>query len=292
MSMWNKRSGIMLAYPFSLNRLRKNFSPPYLVQPKLNGERCRIIKNSAGAVTLLSSEENEILGVPHIREAFARLPITSHLEFDGELYVHGKSLQSIRSIVSRRKDLHPDHETVTFNLFDIVINETQYSRLDLIYSHLKPLFSSPLTIVETTPCNTYEEIYALLVEYMKEGYEGVIVRDYRAPYVRKRSTKMLKWKPRKHDCYKIVEVLEAVDLSGAPKNTLGALTLDSDGGRFNCGAGMLTHEQRDSYWETREDLIGLYAVIKYPELTERGVPSHPVLVEISNEYIGDEEDDN
>ena len=37
-----KRTGIMLCYPFEEKRLNK-WNPPYIIQPKLDGERCRAV---------------------------------------------------------------------------------------------------------------------------------------------------------------------------------------------------------------------------------------------------------
>ena len=68
MSIWVKRKGIMLCYPFEEKRLNK-WAPPYLVQPKLDGERMRAILDTEGKCTLLSSEENEIISSPKHAEA-------------------------------------------------------------------------------------------------------------------------------------------------------------------------------------------------------------------------------
>ena len=98
------RKGIQLAYPFEEKRLQK-WSPPYLVQPKLNGERCRALL--LNEPVMLSSEENLITSCPHILEEFRtivqRFPELKGLELDGENYSHGTLLQDIHSIVSQRQ---------------------------------------------------------------------------------------------------------------------------------------------------------------------------------------------
>ena len=38
---------------------------------------------------------------------------------------------------------------------------------------------------------------------------------------------------------------------------------------------------REQLFITPDDMIGKYATIKYPELTLRGVPDHPVILEIT-----------
>ena len=294
MAKWQRRSGIMLAYPFDLGRVRRNFTPPLLVQPKLNGERCRVLIDKEGKVTLLSSEENAIISMPHIVEAFQKTKLRA-IELDGELYNHTWSLQKIHSAVSRKNNLHDDHGEIEFHCFDLILDGVhQWERLNLLYRAVKCLFpkGSPLKVIETTPCGAVEEAEALLNIYMEEGYEGIIIREHRALYQRKRVTTMLKWKPRKSDCYAIVGYKEEIDQHGEPKNALGAIICETDGETFAIGSGpLLTREVRENLWQDRDALIGQYAVIRYPELTDRGIPSHPVVVEISPVYVEDNYDD-
>ena len=121
---FRKRSGIMLAYPYEESRLLK-WEPPYIVQPKLDGERGRLIVEPNRTI-LLSSTEEIITSVPHInRHASEILPFG---EWDGELYIHGKTFEEIHSIVSRTVNLHPDYETMQFHVFDNVCNSTMIER--------------------------------------------------------------------------------------------------------------------------------------------------------------------
>ena len=123
-----KRTGVMLAYPFEEKRLAK-WEPPYFVQPKLDGERCRIIVQN-GVVLMLSSTEEIITSCPHIAQrALEKLPAG---EYDGELYRHGWSFEEIHSVVSRRVNLHPDHEQIQFHCFDLIENAQQLVRLSYL----------------------------------------------------------------------------------------------------------------------------------------------------------------
>ena len=67
------RKGIQLAVPFEERRIlnqgrfQTRWTPPYLVQPKLNGERCRLLRQDRTCL-ILSSTEELILSVPHIQE--------------------------------------------------------------------------------------------------------------------------------------------------------------------------------------------------------------------------------
>jgi ATP-dependent DNA ligase len=276
---WTRRQGIMLCYPFEEKRLHK-WPTPYIVQPKLDGDRCRVIFNEAGSVTLLSSEENEIVSVPHINKALEEYGFTE-MELDGELYTHGTSHQDIRSMVGRTVNIHPEHELMQLHLFDVVNQDVQAKRLLELKENVPE--SEYIKIVRSDMAMNLDEIIEILMEYDSEGYEGVVVRHIGFPYLRKRSTGMMKWKPRRSDYYTITGYEEEISIHGEQKGALGALWLQSDEGEaFKVGSGtFLTRDNRTVLWADREKLVGRIAHIKYQHLTERKVPRFPVLVEIT-----------
>lgn len=279
----SKRAGIMLCYPFEEKRLKK-WRPPYIIQPKLDGDRCRAIIDDKGIVLMLSSEMNEYVSVPHIANELWKMNLRN-VELDGELYIHGAPHSEIHSIVSREKNIHPDYKLVEFHVFDIVnahLPQVERTRqlIDLIPS--KRNFS-PIQIVPSRIVSTLDEIMAVQEEYARLGYEGFVLREAEAPYVRKRSTNMMKFKPRKEDLYEIVGTQEEISILGAPKNALGALICRGDDGTlFNVGSGsLLTREARETLWQERETLVGKWARVKYQHLTHAaGVPRFPVVVEV------------
>jgi ATP-dependent DNA ligase len=280
------RKGIQLCYPFEEKRLVK-WTPPYILQPKLDGDRCRGCIDSQGNVTLLSSEENEIISVPHINSALKNLHL-HNVEFDGELYIPGAPHEAIHGIVSREVNLSPDHQLVEFHIFDLVNSSPQVQRtnqlLDTIPYKRTGITFGPLQIVPCSFVTTVDEIMRQQERYAKSGYEGFVIRDSYAPYVRKRSTQMMKFKPRKEDIYEIIGFQEEISIDGVPKGTLGALSCrGNDDTIFSVGSGsLLTREARADLWRVREsDLIGKWARVKYQHLTHaRGVPRFPVIVEI------------
>jgi len=266
----------MLAYPFEEKRLAK-WNPPYLVQPKLDGERCRAVQIQ-GTYLLLSSEENVIVSVPYINESLDKL-LTSH-ELDGELYVHGWSFEEIHSVVSRTKNLHPDHAQIEYRIFDVVIGGPQYTRSGIVPElNLKP----PLFRVPTAPCWTLEEIMRVYDGFLSEGYEGIVVRHIDNEYVRRRTPLMMKFKPKKDDFYEIIDYKEEIDKNGKPKGRLGALVCrGSDETIFSVGSG-LTDDDRRTLWDTREALAGKLCHVQYQHLTAgKGVPRFPVFVSVVN----------
>jgi ATP-dependent DNA ligase len=259
-------------------RLEK-WSKPYIVQPKLDGDRCRAIIGEYGDVTLLSSEENNITSVPHIVHELHELGLKS-VELDGELYHHGTSHQTIHGTVARTVNLHPEHEQVEYHVFDYVSAVTQIARTLNLWQMFEE--TEHIKKVQSQPAESIEHIMNLMKLYQEQGYEGIVVRNINYPYLRKRSTGMMKWKPRRDDYYVVVGVEEEISIEGEPKNSLGALWLEAEGGeRFKVGSGsFLTRENRHELWQIKESLINRIAHIKYQHLTDRRVPRFPVLVEL------------
>jgi len=270
-----RRTGIQLAYPFEAKRLSK-WEPPFIVQPKLDGERCRAVVRN-GSVVLLSSEANVIESVPHINKALQEKFRSSEIELDGELYCHGKSLQEIHSIVSRRANLHPQFEDIQFFAFDIIDTSLIQAKRNIIL-HALGLDKYPFSVVPFQLCSTFDAVMSQLEWSMKEGFEGIIVRHFSAPYIRRRSTMMMKFKPKKEDLYEIVSFTEAVSIHGQPKGCLGAIICRSQIGEelFHVGSGF-NDEERASLWRDRDSLPGKLVRVKYQSLTSlRGVPRSAV----------------
>lgn len=280
MPEWQRWKGIMKCYPFSEDRLAK-WQPPYIVQPKYDGVRCRAIPITTGVkdneYILLSSEENIIYSVPHLNEIFGKLSLRA--ELDGELYCHGMSFEQVVSITSRTVNIHEDHKRIQFHCFDIVNDQPQMRR-QLLIEALRGL--SPWIIVAPFwLCSDFDEVMRAYDEIISSGYEGIIIRHHQGSYERKRSTMVMKFKPKKEDNYVILGAQEEIDKEGLEKGSLGALICASeDGNTFNVGTGF-SAEQRQILWEIRDTLPGRIAKVKYQHLTTgKRVPRFPVFVEI------------
>lgn len=280
MPMYQRWKGIMKAYPFEEKRLAK-WSPPYIVQPKYDGVRCRAIPIETGATAndyiLVSSEENMVYSVPHINESLRHTGLRA--ELDGELYCHGMSFEEILSITSRTVNIHSDFKQIKFHCFDIVNEQPQMKRLILIDA-LRGV-SNEVVIAPFWVCESLDDIMRTYDKILEMGYEGIIVRHFQASYERKRSTWVMKFKPKKEDEYEIVGVQEEYSIEGKPKNSLGSLTCKSgDGNNFSVGTGF-TEASRQTLWDTKETLIGKIAKVQYQHLTSgKKVPRFPVFVEV------------
>jgi len=275
MPKWQRWKNIMKCYPFEEKRLAK-WSPPFIVQPKYDGVRCRAIPTDTGYL-LVSSEENIIYSVPHINETLDKN--FKDVELDGELYRHGMSFENIVSITSRTVNLHPDRLSIKFHIFDVVNSDVQLHRTIYLAN-----FTYDSLYLEKSPywiCESLDDVMRAYDNLINLGYEGIIVRNAYAVYERKRSTWVMKFKPKKEDEYEIVGATEEVDQYGSPKDRLGAIVCKSgDGNLFNVGTGF-TEDRRIELWDAKGILPGMRAKVKYQHLTTgRQVPRFSVFMEV------------
>ena len=279
-SKYQRWKNIMKAVPFEEKRLIK-WPTPYIVQPKYDGIRCRAIPLMTGPAgneyLLLSSEENVIYSAPHINKALQSLQLRA--ELDGELYCHGTSFEEITSITSRTVNLHHNFKSIRFHVFDI-INDQPQMRRQILVDALRG-FHPCIQVSPFWLCESLEDIMRVFDKVIELGYEGIIVRHNLAPYECKRSTLVMKFKPKKEDDYVITGYEEEISKDGLPKERLGALICDSgDGNTFNVGTGY-SAEMRTALWKSREELQGSVCRVKYQHLTSgRKVPRFPVFVEV------------
>ncbi|MFA5543032.1 MAG: hypothetical protein WCY49_07090 [Anaerovoracaceae bacterium] len=279
-----KREGIMLAYPMDTGKLRR-LGKTAIVQPKLNGERCRIEWFRDDPV-LLSSYNNPFEFCSHIKKALVDLyhQMGIRYSFDGELYHHGWPFSRIHSAASCTVNYNPDNEGLQLHIFDLQIQKPQEGRskdLMALAEDIGSEYSGALEFVPThyLPTSDWE---LAANHWVDRGYEGIILRKLDGSYVPKRTVEMLKFKPTEPDEYTIMQVLEAISKDFEPKGMVGAfLVMDTDGNTFKVGAGKLKHPERIDLWKNREHLIGRKLVVKHEKLkTSGGVPVCAVAVKV------------
>ena len=277
---WQRWKGIQKCVPFEEKRLAK-WPIPYIVQPKFDGIRCRAIPLTTGPkgneYLLLSSEENVIYSTPHINGVLSNLQLRA--ELDGELYCHGMSFEEIVSITSRTVNLHRNFKAIKFHVFDIVNDQPQMRR-QIIVDALRGLHPC-IQVAPFWLCESLEDVMRAFDKIIELGYEGIIVRHNLAPYERKRSTLVMKFKPKKKDIYEIVGYEEEISIEGIRKGTLGSLLCKSgDGNTFSVGTGF-NKAMREMLWDSKESLCGKSVHVSYQHLTSgRKVPRFPVFMEV------------
>ena len=267
-----KRVDIMLAQPFT-ETLFDRLGSPLIVQPKIEGDRLRA-PIRRGKPLLYSSTAAVRNSLPHIVYELAHSPFNT-IELDGEAYRHGWKHSQIRSVVSRTKNLHPDHEAIEYWVYDIVSEYPQHERLEQLVSMMcqrewRYLKRVPYKVIYTL--DEFQHFYDVCLE---KGFEGIIARSYNAPYVRKKTNYMLKLKPRLSEYFEIWGVEEEMDKNGYLKGTFGSficVTNEAPIKTFSVGSGP-TKVQRQLFWQHREHLKGHEVKVRFQSYTNvRNVP--------------------
>ncbi|MHA1481916.1 MAG: ATP-dependent DNA ligase [Candidatus Heimdallarchaeaceae archaeon] len=278
-----KRTGIMLAVPADERKV-KNLGDWFYIQPKLNGERCRVI-DFHGEPIFLSSECNSYEFLDHLKVEVKRIwrEYGANLPFDGEVYVHGWSREEINSTLSRKVNISTRVKELQLHVFDLDIPFPQGERVEIYQDALLRIKSSVIIPVPTYKADIHS--WQTFSDYfLSQGYEGAILRKWNHPiYEPRRLTgQMLKYKPTEFDEYIILEVLEAISKEGEPKSEVGAfLVQGNDLSSFKVGAGKLKQQQRKYYWLVKDSLPGKILKVKQGKiLTTKGFPTCAVAVEI------------
>ena len=276
--MGSKRENVQLAYPTSEKYLDK-MPEEVIFQRKLNGERVRVEWKDHTPI-LWSSCGNEMTYFSKLKEELCSDALMG-VPFDGEMYCHGMSREEIHSICSRRVNRHPDEDLLSLHTFDVIEEELNQKARILALNGL--FFPGNFIVKVESLLAPKTELISLADQFIKEGYEGIIVRHPEGFYTPRKTRLMLKYKPNSHDTYPIIGYTEEQDIHGFPKGRLGSvLVRDSDGLVFSVGTGnALDAAGRDYWWSRRDSLTSYQAKVKHSDIkTVNGYPTCTSLIEI------------
>lgn len=198
---------------------------------------------------------------------------------DGE--VVGNSFQELMRQARRKENVSADDSV--FHVFDIIpITDferghwnAQLSKRIALLEAMQPAFDK-MPNMELLPhlqvdLDTHEgksQIDRYAKDMVAAGFEGIMIKNLEAPYICKRSTDWMKWKPT------ITVDLEVIGLeegTGRNKNRLGALVCNGvDDGKeitVNAGSGF-SDAERDSLWADRNLIFGRTVEIMADAITQ------------------------
>lgn len=257
---------------------------PWYIQPKLNGIRLLyfdgVMQSRSFGLDIPRTWPQHRL--KHLRNELFNVP--SRYLFDGELYVHGWSLQKINGTAAINGGNDNERTPLLeYHVFDIVDTEN----LDLIFSERVEILTrfsrqtfDKVRFVETIPIASELVGDANYAAWKHFGYEGAVYKDPNESYgfvedcgnKENRWKKTLKRKDYLDEKCKIISVLEG---EGKFEGMVGAFILELPNGvRFQAGSG-LYDSQREEYWENPP--IGVFCEIKYFALSDEGKPLQPTI---------------
>lgn len=206
------------------------------------------------------------------------------LVLDGELYIHGRSLQYISGAARLEKDAVRCEE-LGYYIYDVMDGDTQFEdRLDILESIADILgigFDPSKTwsgdelqcqMVPHVTVTGWTNIKKLHDEYVDEGFEGVVIRDPSKVYnFGGRTNAMIKMKMYQDEEFEITGLSE-----GLRDEDMCFICVTSDGLEFRAKP-MGTRELKQQYRDRLEEIVGKMATVKFFYYSDDGVPQQPTL---------------
>ena len=179
---------------------------------KLDGVRCSVFLKD-GEV-FFQSRGGE--AYPVIQEIADELWLTylsknANYVVDGEIYSHGMHLEDITSAVKKHNE---DTPRLEFHIFDLVDKtkpeETWFERYN---NYMRLFLGNPqvnrLDAVGSIQVYSYEEIMSLHDSYVRDGYEGIVVRPWSGVNsFGNRTADFIKYKKRLDEEFRVVRMEE------------------------------------------------------------------------------------
>jgi len=268
-----------------------------ILESKLDGIRVLAIVDKTypekATVTLYSRNGKVLSNFPHIEEQLknclnvfrSNSPWTTNriqqFVFDGEIV--SENFQALMKQAQRKSNI--DTTDSVYSIFDVIPiadfnrgrwNMPQRKRsndwLGIIRDRVNENCTS-LHIMQGIEVDLdTAEGRSVMERFGKEqvdlGYEGIMIKDADAPYISKRGSAWMKWKPTITVDLEVVAVEEG---TGQNKGKLGAFVCKgTDHGCYievNVGGGF-SKPQRTDFWERRDELIGFIVEVKADVVTQ------------------------
>ena len=281
---------------------------PVFAQSKYNGVHtvAHLITQSNGEVDvdMYSNKLGSYQGFDTLKKQLLYVLKESgipQLYLDGELYKHELSLQVISGIARRHKKSSKgaadDKEKLEFHIFDCFIDSKEDSsgcsmpfieRYNILNRVLSPTVLSKaageskllIKLAPTVAVANEDEMVQMMKKQVKDGYEGLMLRDGNSKYVYsfgdKRSKSLLKVKTRMDSEFKLIGYEE-----GKKGKEVGAIiwVLETEEGkRFTAVPKGLSYEKRYELYSSmtkekfKKDYLGKMMTVEYEELSDDKIP--------------------
>ena len=251
------------------------------LEPKLDGVRVLMMVipgASEGITTVCYSRNGKVFdNFGHIEQQisdnFVKIArghqnaLINGFVLDGE--VIGNTFQELMRQARRKTDVQADDSV--FNIFDIIPlsdfreghwNAQLYKRIAIL-EHIRHVVDTmpnvellPHIMVDLDTAAGKDQLERYAKDNVNAGFEGIMIKELEAPYICKRSTDWMKWKPTLTVDLEVVGVEEG---TGRNLGRLGALVCHGvDDGKeitVNVGSGF-SDVDRDDYWTNRNLVIG------------------------------------
>lgn len=262
----------MLASDFQ--KFKHKIKYPVYIQPKLDGYR--MIFNSHNK-SCNSRQGKPFDAIKHNGLYKELCSIKETVILDGELYQHGGVFEHLGML--RKKKLNESDyqklEQIEYHVYDYVDKTKTYTeRLDFLKNFFSKNSFQHIRLVETCTASSENEVKDQHLAFIKDSYEGSIVRTVSGKYrCKARSQDLLKFKDFIDSEYKIVGFTHEQDTS-SNKDLIIWICINENGDKFNVRPKG-TREERNKLYQRGQEFIGQQIQVKYFELTDSGIPRFP-----------------
>jgi ATP-dependent DNA ligase len=241
---------------------------PCFVQRKYDGLRCVYENKQFHSRTL------EIF--PNLNFILEELTDTPFI-LDGELYSHELTFEEISGIIRKEKLNEMDKQKIKkikFIVYDNVVQQDFETRNKQLHLFLSNKAFKYTIYTETLICKTKEEIDEYHDLFVKEGYEGLIIRNKKGFYqCNKRSDNLLKLKNFDDSEFKIIGFTSGV---GKEKDAV-IWKLSTHSGQYFDARPTGSIEERKKVFKDAQKYIGKYLTVKYFGVSDDlKIPRFPV----------------
>lgn len=268
------------------------------LEPKLDGVRAlfTVIPSDDGSVTTICFSRNgkQFDNFGHIeeqiRDNFTTIvracagvdqgrSLVDGFVLDGE--VIGNTFQELMRQARRKTDVQADDSV--FNVFDIIPladfrrghwNAQLHKRIEVLEAMRSVIDDMPNVellphiMVDLDTAAGRDQLDRYAKDQVNAGFEGIMIKHPDAPYLCKRSTDWMKWKPVVDFDLTVIGIEEG---TGRNVGRLGALVCSGvDDGKeitVNVGSGF-SDADRDDYWINRNLVIGRTAEVLCDVITQ------------------------
>lgn len=270
----------MLAHEYSKHSSKLKF--PICVQPKLDGTRCIAIKNNG----LYSRNKKIYNNLEYIQEEVNSIntnnlcipdSITNYnIILDGELYSHDITFQELIGIAKTELKENKSSTKINLYVYDIIIDLPYNERYLLLEDIFEKNNFQYLKLLKTDMIDSEDDIKEKHDEYIKQGYEGLMLRNIDAMYENKRSYNLQKYKEFFDKEYEIVNFTQG---KGLESGCVIWICKTENNKQFSVRP-QGTRDERKEIFKKGNEYIGKFLTIKYQNLTDQGIPRFPVGVSI------------
>ncbi|MBE0493441.1 MAG: DNA ligase [Thiomicrospira sp.] len=251
-SSWAKQPEIM-----ALERYENQSIAGWLVSEKLDGVRAYW-----DGQNLISRGGNHLATPAWFTQDFPPFAL------DGELWIGREQFEATLSVVMTQTP-HDGWKKVGYHIFDVPqASGGLMARLGVLENYLTEHDIPHLNIIPQVTISSAEQLQARLEKEVKNGAEGLVVRDPNVGYQVGRSHDSLKVKPKYDAECKVIGYTEG---QGKYTGKVGALIcLNAQNQHLKLGSG-LTDQLRDN-----PPKIGSQVTYQYSGYTQKGWPRHAV----------------